>query len=696
MTSFDNSEETSDENCSMEYSGRTSQTSWINLPRLSLIELAYKLKQTGLKMSKENSEWNGLEEDLKMVQDGKDKEVGMTENNEFFFGIEQVAKDALTSINQSYIEQDEECSIIANDQLNSSEQSMNSKTRKKFGCGWCNYTTDSKSHLIRHSRALHKDKEVNVILEPDIKSDGESAVHMRKRHQCDMCQYQTDCRSHLKRHQASVHIKNKSYHCILCNQEFARSEKAKEHHFKHHPEKHFDIRNMLKTTQQANEDSEQRRKKAAFTDSDLIDLYLNHSDQPGTDNDEQPSFNSPPDDLTITNFSFLRSSNSALVDEVQSSEGDNNLSPFPCNKSGLIRCLKCNEMCKDLWQLRTHVGEAHPCSREHFCKVCPYSTNQQQRLLTHMLKHKEIFCGLCDFSTTNNFSFRLHVQTCNFKRVYTCSHCNIPFNNFYPYKQHMTNLHNDHTTIQCPDCQFASQTGKELSQHLKLHQWKGCQVCSFHSPNHQGLVNHISEVHSTNEDGHWVCLVCRHSEESTGQLAEHFKIHVPGYFHCFMNDCSFKSLLESSLELHSKYMHSNDSSSSFEVLMDTSDIPKHLSNNSKQSFTRKNEHPFSNSTPKRMTLAAEANNDLHRFTTNTDPSTKKKPPDAHSVPHHSTIPSFLFPNDDVIVVTPTSPNSKKDKPMYCPRCPERAPFVYKRSFQKHLSQHAMEDQLNKR
>ena len=703
--SFDNYDLSSNENFSKDARDSSSHTSWINLPRLSLIELAYKLKQTELKILKQNGEWNSLENSLKEEEEEEeesiqDNDVEETDDNEFYFGIEQTAKDALQAIKKTYID-DEENSNNVETHSNTFQTPLLEKINKKFVCGWCNYTTDSKSHLMRHSKALHKSKELKFILQPENKQGGRMLGELRKRHQCDMCQYKTNCRSHLKRHQASVHCKNKSYECPICNEEFARSEKAKEHHFKYHPERHFDIRNMHKISQQnassVYEDSDQNRDKTAAIDSDMISMYLNQSDHSNAKNDDIPTSSLPTEHLPSSTFTFIKKS--VLGDEVQSSEGDN-LSPFSCNKSALIRCLKCNDMCKDLWQLRSHVGQAHPCSREHFCKVCPYSTNQQQRLLTHMLKHKEIFCGLCDFSTTNNSIFHLHTQTCNFKKAFTCSTCNITFTSFYTYKQHMTSLHNDNSTKQCPECMFTCQSTKELNQHIQLHQWKVCQVCPFLAPSQEALILHISEVHSVFEENSWVCSVCRHTEQSSEQLAHHFNTHVPDFFHCPIGECDFKCLLESSLELHSKYMHSRDS----EALPLEADVTKVTGVNSKQS--RKGDHSHYGS-HKRLKVSTEVSTEALK---QTDTASKMKQDSLPTLQHTTTstsipttiatttattMPTFMFSEDDTIVVTPTSPGHKKEEAMFCPRCPDRAPFVYRRSFQKHLNQHAMEDQLNK-
>ena len=654
----------SDENFPNE-ENRFSQTSWINLPKLSLIELAYKLKKTEQKLFKENLKLESIQNNL--LAEAKSDEYEETENSEYFFGIEETAKNALQLIKQTYIDFDEYNKTGYDEKIYSTPSSI-TKEKKRFGCGWCVYSTNSKSHLVRHSKALHKDKEVKVVYEPEGKIDEKCPSTIRKRHQCDMCQYQTDCRSHLKRHQASVHCKNKSYQCPLCNEEFTRSEKAKKHHFQYHPEKFFDIRNMHKIINEDLGSKEYNQNpRPLLNDNDLINMYLNSETQASLEPENCES-------MTCSNDEPPNQQNQVLVDEVHSLERDSNVSPLSCSKTGLIRCLKCNVMCKDLWQLRSHVTQTHPCSREHFCKVCPYSTNQQQRLLTHMFKHKEIFCSLCDFSTTNNYIFRLHSQTCNLKKIFFCSFCNSNYNNFNLYKEHMVHLHNDHSILNCSDCQFTCQSSKELNQHLQLHQWKACQVCPFLAQNQEVYSKHLTEVHAVLEEGSWVCSVCNQSQSSLEDLVKHFDSHTPSYFHCNVSDCSFKSLLESSLELHSKYMHSTDANAS----MPESEINKSSTLSLKQLHQRKSDlvNPSSN---KKLKIV--------------ESSTELAPP-TESVKTTS-IPNYLIPEDNTIVVTPTSPSNSKEEPMFCPRCPERAPFVYKRSFQKHLNQHAIEDQSNK-
>ena len=124
---------------------------------------------------------------------------------------------------------------------------------KRHRCDWCSYHTDSKSHLIRHQRAMHREaSDSNLKVDSPLMPFGrklgrpDKIDDKLKKHKCDLCSYQTDCRSHLRRHQGSVHSKDKPYQCPVCKKEFARSEKVKEHHMTFHSDIPYDPKSTRK------------------------------------------------------------------------------------------------------------------------------------------------------------------------------------------------------------------------------------------------------------------------------------------------------------------------------------------------------------------------------------------------------------------------------------------------------------------
>ncbi|ESO07467.1 hypothetical protein HELRODRAFT_76025, partial [Helobdella robusta] len=266
---------------------------------------------------------------------------------------------------------------------------------KKFGCGWCSYKTDSKAHLMRHSKSMHKNVEMKIVLNPTYIPPSKQPKDLKRKHQCEMCSYQTDCKSHLRRHQGSVHCKDKLYECPTCKIEFARSEQAKIHHMAYHPEKHFDIRNMHKPASNA--------KQLKLSVNDKMEKIK------------------------------------TLFDEVEH---------FTDNLHQLLRvnnafvCLKCNYSCRDMWHLKRHVLDVHSTLKDFNCKVCHYATSRAHRLYCHMLKHGELFCHLCEFSTVNPEIYKLHSQTCTAaQKSLNCSICSVDFEQMGVYRDHISSHH---------------------------------------------------------------------------------------------------------------------------------------------------------------------------------------------------------------------------------------------------------------
>lgn len=676
------------------------QTPWYKMPEMSLLDLAFKLKQAEMRIfgrdkrltEKKDSDLGILLEDAKEIR----------LNSDLYLGIEPSAKRALLEINEKYRQleasfprnlTEEAPRLLESLSFLTEPMKFQERVKKRFGCGWCGYNTDSKSHLHRHHKSMHRDRELKILTDPDLFIAPKRSLppEGKRKHQCDMCSYQTDCKSHLRRHQGSVHCKDKLYECPICKIEFSRSEKAKEHHFAFHPEKSFDIRNMRKPPadgdagrpstmdkidkiKQLYEDADQlikiRRPDSLFKSSRGLasngdTSFMNSSDEQLCDEsgDYNRTNEAPNDDPSWT------------LDNAQE-EKDGTEGRRRSRRNNSFVCLKCDYSCRDLWHLRRHVLDVHSSHKEHKCKVCHYAASRHHRLFCHMLKHGELFCNFCEFCTTNPEAYKLHFQVCSvIQKMTKCSVCSMEFNDFATYKTHVTSDHKE-LLVTCPKCQFFTESTTELQSHLGLHVWedKVCPICHFMADDDEGFSRHCCETHLMFDEDwsqNWICNDCGKNEPDKGLAVAHVASHAGATHACQESDCSFRCHLEQSLELHLKYMHQADTKTSVTAYIDLLDAQM-LQNKSIKTEDSKPKEVG----PELQDCSGEAE------TNETNPS-------------EAAYPNFGPASPNEVVPAAVNPAPVTQSVGYsCPYCTERAPFRYKKSYEKHMSQHEREEEEN--
>lgn len=76
---------------------------------------------------------------------------------------------------------------------------------KRYSCDFCDYQTDSRSHVLLHLKSIHCNESRDRVSQPDITKTSSDAIQSSavkrkgrggmsaKRFKCDMCIYSTDC-----------------------------------------------------------------------------------------------------------------------------------------------------------------------------------------------------------------------------------------------------------------------------------------------------------------------------------------------------------------------------------------------------------------------------------------------------------------------------------------------------------------------
>lgn len=622
---------------------------WV--PTMSLLDLAHRLKQAEMRvlglMQKNNAQLDEpCSEDDSMESFSADKRFLSSDENSKLgrFDTPKSTENSMSSAQRGNVLSsflgiktetlsDSNMDESAFDQSKATEfsspfENSNFDAYKRHQCAWCNYKTDSKSHLLRHQKTVHQ------FVLPNDSSDAATAALMKsldssaemevgktrsmRRHRCELCSYQTDSKSHLRRHQGSVHSTKKPYRCHLCKMEFSRSEKAKEHFMNLHSDVPYDSRKMRKFLPMTKEPN-----KAAvdtFTKIKLLYKDLDGSPEKSATNGTNASKkekkdvgNDADDDDDDLSMSELQEKSKTF-----SSRGDGS-KPY--------MCLKCDYASRDIWHLKRHISDVHLMRKDFKCKICTYATNRQHRFICHMRTHGEIFCFYCDYSNIKLDVFKQHLQLCSalhkMSTEVQCRLCELDCKDHESLKEHMSTVHGA-ILYSCSECSYYTEIFEDFESHSQIHreEERTCKLCNVVFETKQDLNAHCNAVHIRMGEGRLLtCVICQHQESDRTAMYEHVHQHTPQMFFCSVNDCNFKSTTSKSLVLHSKYYHNKNQADMVNV---------------------KEPQPGPSSTLRLRETSVLKSAALGTYS--------------------------------------------------CPICTERPPFRYRKSFEKHMTQHAVESE----
>jgi len=348
-------------------------------------------------------------------------------------------------------------------------------------------------------------------------------IPQQPRHQCQQCTYTTNNLHHMRRHCATIHTESKPYQCYVCNQEFARSEKVREHFVSFHPDIAYNAKLV--------------RKFSSATGESAKDIP-------------------PPGDTKAR----IR----ALFQDIEGTDME-----FERDPDRPFGCLRCSYATRDLWHLRRHVFDVHAARKQHNCRICRYATNQSMRLQAHMRGHGELFCEYCDdFSTLQPDYFSLHDKLCGALAAvkaagFRCRACGSDCGDRTQLRSHSVEQHGVELAA-CNECPFYAYTSDEFLAHVEVHEAIGrtCGLCGLtygtrvERDQHDILAHLISRPSADGRD--LACGICGEVSEPQGSLEPaiaHVRSHAPDTVSCKEPGCKFKAILAESLEMHVRYYH---------------------------------------------------------------------------------------------------------------------------------------------
>uniref|UniRef100_A0A671LTV8 C2H2-type domain-containing protein n=1 Tax=Sinocyclocheilus anshuiensis TaxID=1608454 RepID=A0A671LTV8_9TELE len=181
--------------------------------------------------------------------------------------------------------------------------------------------------------------------------------------------------------------------------------------------------------------------------------------------------------------------------------------------------LECIEITQSFWKCK--------------CSRCGQRFERYRTLSAHLQTHAPGFrytCAQCGQFFERWSKLWLHQQQHRLKsRCYSCTQCNLQFNFFNSFREHMID-HAGQRPYACPLCpktfiQEASLHAHQCESH-KLCKSLKCDVCSKTFSSLRNLIKH-SLLH--NGSTSHVCLLCNLSFTNTRVLKEHLKTHTTYY-----------------------------------------------------------------------------------------------------------------------------------------------------------------------
>uniref|UniRef100_A0A8C9XWK0 Zinc finger and AT-hook domain containing n=1 Tax=Sander lucioperca TaxID=283035 RepID=A0A8C9XWK0_SANLU len=151
-------------------------------------------------------------------------------------------------------------------------------------------------------------------------------------------------------------------------------------------------------------------------------------------------------------------------------------------------CSVCDYAGRSRSNLKTHMNR-HNTERSHLCDLCGKKFKSKVTLKSHRLSHtdegKRFQCSECDFTSVSKPSLLRHMEQHAEFKPFRCAHCHYSCNIAGPLKRHYNMKHPDQKYqnagpglpnpdalkqqggMKCPECEFVYGTKWELNRHLK-------------------------------------------------------------------------------------------------------------------------------------------------------------------------------------------------------------------------------------
>ena len=415
--------------------------------------------------------------------------------------------------------------------------------RKKLNCDLCDFSTASRSHLVKHKNANHeyscdecefKGSHSEVYKHRRAKRHEDHKVTGEKRFKCDQCENSYTESSTLKDHISFVHDGVKAK-CKDCDYEGSRGALAS-HILKVHKKQHqcdiclksFKSSGILKDhIQFVHEGIKLKCKLCDFMGSKTAIHFHNnlvHNEK----------FKCDYCDYKASRSNYLR-------DHIESTHMGISHDCDVCGKN-----FKTNSI------LKIHKRDVHD---ETFKKETPRG------------QEKSLLCDQCEYRTNNPTSLKRHIESVHLKK-YVCSECKGDFSSDFALKGHILRKHEDtelgKITIRdnkdkiynCNQCEFKTQWPKGLQDHIdKKHDKEilSCNLCDYTTTMPKEFDKHWGYRHD-HSSKRYLCDQCHYSSTFNHALKLHVQmIHEKIRYPCGL--CDYSAGSQGDLKTHNSYKH---------------------------------------------------------------------------------------------------------------------------------------------
>ncbi|KAB7503943.1 Zinc finger protein 91 [Armadillidium nasatum] len=215
------------------------------------------------------------------------------------------------------------------------------------------------------------------------------------------------------------------------------------------------------------------------------------------------------------------------------------------SETKLHKCSQCSFECCDEVQLSQHLS-SHSTDEKFICSQCSFEGTNQSDLDSHLQTHSTFKCSKCLCEFSDIVSWNSHRCELKSDKFFKCLTCNFETKN----KKHFI-LHSQiHAKLRkCTECNFSHLRRDKFQSHLMTHLPKklySCTECGYKT-------NHIHElkVHFLNHAGKKVfhCPKCNYNTNQKQNLKNHIENHSEfKSYRC--SECNYSTSKSCSLRLH--------------------------------------------------------------------------------------------------------------------------------------------------
>ncbi|XP_065082094.1 zinc finger protein 431-like [Ochlerotatus camptorhynchus] len=369
----------------------------------------------------------------------------------------EISTETYSSVYTEHGDKFDECSLDpAEDSISSSSSNSKIKLTDRLQCNKCKYST-----LYVQNYQIHQQKHRKIetrrfhCIEPgcseSFKEYAEYRVHCVSLHAlyiCETCGLRCSTQSTLDAHKTR-HLTEYALTCPYCKKSYKNSN---------------EMRNHIKFWHEAATSYPCDTCSMTFKRKDIRD---NH--QRSHKNEYHFSCNLC--DKKFKDSAALRRHRIEVHDKVRHS------------------CDHCGYVCLTRSKLRDHIEGIHGIQSRFVCAVCIFTTDSQENLDTHKLRHsnpKDMECGTClgVYRSTAELTDHLCIT---YRDDYVC--CNRDFRNHYQYNKHKLTKHDVRINARvkpipgvllgqikakrkrvecCPKCEAAFPNKNLKKQHMKV------------------------------------------------------------------------------------------------------------------------------------------------------------------------------------------------------------------------------------